>query len=49
MPYQLQREVRNGQLTRLWLGLELVDEYLDFLKCRCRPNTWLNYAHDIRR
>lgn len=48
MPYQLQREVRNGQLTRLWLGLELVDEYLDFLKCRCRPNTWLNYAHDIK-
>jgi integrase/recombinase XerD len=48
MPYQLQREVRNGQLTRLWLGLELVDEYLDFVKCRCRPNTWLNYAHDIK-
>ena len=48
MPYQLQREARNGQLYRLWLGVELVDEYLDFLKCRCRPNTWLNYAHDLK-
>jgi integrase/recombinase XerD len=48
MRYQLQREVRNGQLIRLWLGMELVDEYLDFLKCRCRPNTWLNYAHDLK-
>jgi integrase/recombinase XerD len=48
MRYQLQREVRNGQLIRLWLGMELVDEYLGFLKCRCRPNTWLNYAHDLK-
>jgi integrase/recombinase XerD len=48
MPYQLQREVHNGQLIRLRLGVELVDEYLDFLKCRCRPNTWLNYAHDLK-
>jgi integrase/recombinase XerD len=48
MPYQLHREVRNGQLYRLSLGLHLVDEYLDFLRCRCRPNTWLNYAHDLK-
>ena len=31
MAYQLQREVRDGQLYRLSLGLELVDEYLDFV------------------
>jgi site-specific recombinase XerD len=48
MANQLQREVRDGQLYRLSLGLELVDEYLDFLRCRCRPNTWLNYAHDLK-
>jgi integrase/recombinase XerD len=48
MPYQLHREVCDGQLRRLWLGLGLVDEYLDFLRCRCRPNTWLNYAHDLK-
>lgn len=48
MPYQLLREVRDGQLCRLSLGLELVDEYLDLLRCRCRPNTWLNYAHDLK-
>ena len=48
MPYQLHREVRNGQLSRLSLGLDLVDESLDFLRCRCRANTWLNYAHDLK-
>lgn len=48
MPYQLHREVRDGQLCRLSIGLEMVDGYLDFLRCRCRPNTWLNYAHDLK-
>ncbi|MCC7360348.1 MAG: tyrosine-type recombinase/integrase [Anaerolineales bacterium] len=48
MPYQVHREVREGQLCRLALGIALVDEYLDFLRCRCRPNTWLNYAHDLK-
>ncbi len=48
MTYQLHREVRNGQLHRLWLNLEWADEYLEFLHSRCRPNTWLNYAHDLK-
>lgn len=48
MPHLLQREYANGQLSRLSLGVTLVDEYLDFLRCRCRPNTWLNYAHDLK-
>lgn len=48
MPHQLEREYANGQLTRLSLGLTLVDQYLDFLRCRCRYNTWLNYAHDLK-
>jgi integrase/recombinase XerD len=48
MSYQLHREMRDDQFCRLSLGLDLVDEYLDFLRCRCRPNTWLNYAHDLK-
>ena len=48
MRYELHREVRDEQLCRLSIGLDLVDDYLDFLRCRCRPNTWLNYAHDLK-
>lgn len=48
MLYQLHREVRDGHLYRLWLNLGWVDEYLEFLRSRCRPNTWLNYAHDLK-
>lgn len=48
MVYQLHREVRDGMPVRLWIGLDLVDEYLEFLGCRCRRNTWLNYAHDLK-
>ena len=48
MPYSLRREVRDGQLVRLSLGLGLADDCLDFLRCRARPNTWLNYAHDLK-
>ena len=48
MPYELCRELRDGQLCRLSIGLDAVDDYLDFLRCRCRPNTWLNYAHDLK-
>lgn len=48
MAYELHRDVRNGQLFRLSIGLDLIDDYLDFLRCRCRPNTWLNYAHDLK-
>src|SRR3954453_20503525 len=30
------------------LGMPLVDEYLDFLAGRCRPNTVLAAAYDLR-
>lgn len=48
MAYHVTREHRNGQLVKLSLGLGPVDDYLDFLRCRCRPNTWINYAHDLK-
>jgi len=32
----------------LRLGLPLVDEYLDFLECRCRPNTVFAAAYALR-
>jgi integrase/recombinase XerD len=48
MPYSLCREVRDGQLVRLSLGIDLVDDYLDFLHCQARLNTWLSYAHDLK-
>ena len=48
MAYTVRREVRDGQLVRLSLGIALVDDYLDFLRCHARPNTWLNYAHDLK-
>ena len=36
-----------GQLLVL-LGMPLVDEYLEFLEGRCRPNTVLAAAYDLR-
>ncbi len=48
MSYTVRREIRDGQLVRLSLGIALVDDYLDFLRCHARPNTWLNYAHDLK-
>ncbi len=48
MPLTLRREVRDGHLVRLSLDLALVDDYLDFLHCQARPNTWLSYAHDLK-
>ncbi|MBN2239984.1 MAG: tyrosine-type recombinase/integrase [Dehalococcoidales bacterium] len=48
MTYKLNREVVEGRVTRLSLGVEEVDEYLKFLKHRCRPNTWLSYGYDLQ-
>jgi hypothetical protein len=30
------------------LGVRLLDEYLEFLSGRCRPNTMLAVAHDLK-
>jgi site-specific recombinase XerC len=48
MPYVVQREVQDSHLVRLSVGIPLVDDYLEFLHCHARPNTWLNYAHDLK-
>lgn len=48
MAYKLRREVRDGELVALYLGIPEVDAYLDFVKHRCRPNTWLGYAYDLQ-
>ena len=48
MTYKLHREVVEGRITRLSLGVEEVDEYLKFLQYRCRPNTWLSYGYDLQ-
>jgi integrase len=48
MSYKLHREVREGRIVALSLGLPEVDAYLKFLKDRCRPNTWINYAYDFQ-
>jgi len=48
MTYKLHREVVEGWVTRLSLGVAEVDEYLKFLQHRCRPNTWLSYGYDLQ-
>ena len=39
MNHKVHREVKDGRLVRLYLGIPEVDAYLDFLKYRCRLNT----------
>jgi integrase/recombinase XerD len=48
MTYKLRREVVDGKVTRLSLGVAEVDDYLKFLQYRCRPNTWLSYGYDLQ-
>lgn len=48
MTYKLHREVVDGRITRLSLGVAEVDAYLKFLQYRCRPNTWLSYGYDLQ-
>jgi integrase/recombinase XerD len=48
MTYKLHREVAEGRITRLSLGVAEVDEYFKFLQYRCRPNTWLSYGYDLQ-
>jgi len=48
MAYKLHKEVDQGEVIGLSLGVPEVDAYLKFLKHRCRPNTWKSYGHDLQ-
>ncbi len=48
MTYKLHRELVDGKVTRLSLGVAEVDAYLKFLQYRCRPNTWISYGYDLQ-
>ena len=42
------RSVASADRVRVQLGHELVDEYLEFLAARCRPNTVLASGFDLK-
>ncbi len=44
----LVRRPASSDGVRVELGHELVDEYLEFLAARCRPNTVLAAGHDLK-
>lgn len=44
---RLTRTPRHAELESITLGLPIVDEYLQFVGARCRPNTWLATAYDL--
>ncbi len=48
MSYKLLREVENGSVVNVSLGVPEVDAYLKFLKYRCRLNTWISYGYDLQ-
>ena len=41
MSYRLRREVENGSVVGISLGVPEIDAYLKFLKHGCRFNTWI--------
>jgi len=48
MTYKLRRELIDGEIMKLSLGVAEVDAYLRFLQQRCRPNTWISYGYDLQ-
>jgi hypothetical protein len=44
----LSRVVEDGVLVSVCLGHEVVDDYLRFVAARCRPNTLLATAYDLK-
>ncbi len=48
MSYKLRREVVDGKVVSVSLGVPEVDAYLKFLKYRCRLNTWISYGYDLQ-
>ena len=48
MTYKVTKEMSSGKIVSLSIGIPEIDAYLKFLKYRCRPNTWINYAYDLQ-
>ena len=48
MSYKLRKEVVDGKVVNVSLGMPEVDAYLKFLKYRCRLNTWISYGYDLQ-
>ena len=48
MSYKLRREVADGKVESVSLGMPEVDAYLKFLRYRCRLNTWISYGYDLQ-
>jgi integrase/recombinase XerD len=44
---RLTRTLNDAELQSVTLGLPMVDDYLQFVGARCRPNTWLATAYDL--
>lgn len=44
---RLMRTMNDAEVQSLALGLPVVDDYLQFVGARCRPNTWLATAYDL--
>jgi integrase/recombinase XerD len=42
------RSVAGGEVRALRLGHPLLDDYLEFVGARARPNTWLAAAYDLK-
>jgi integrase len=48
MSYRLRKEVVDGKVVNVSLGVTEVDAYLKFLRYRCRLNTWISYGYDLQ-
>jgi integrase len=48
MTHKLHKEMDQGKVVGLSLGIPEVDAYLRFLKHRCRANTWIGYGYDLQ-
>ena len=44
----LTRSVAGGEVRSIRLGHPLLDDYLEFVGARARPNTWLAAAYDLK-
>ncbi|MBI2853335.1 MAG: hypothetical protein HYX87_00245 [Chloroflexi bacterium] len=48
MAYKLKKELSEGKLVRLSLGIPEVDAYLEFFQYRSHPNTRMSYGYDLQ-